>query len=160
MVGAHQFDYVVVMSSGTPRSIRFDQRVSDRLASYVAGHPGWSGSSAANRFVDEALRMEDHPGVIFRDGPTGRRAVLIGGPDVREVIRAVRSARVSEPDLSAAEIVSLISANTGVPARLIDTAIRYWAAFPDEIDTWIDEVESFEEQQLQAWERRQDLLAR
>ncbi|HEX8093366.1 hypothetical protein [Jatrophihabitans sp.] len=147
------------MSSGTPRSIRFDQRVSDRLASYVASHPGWSGSSAANRFVDEALRMEDHPGVIFRDGPTGRRAVLIGGPDVREVIRAVRSARGSEPGLGAEEIVSLVAAGTGVPARLVDIAIRYWAAYPDEIDTWIAEVEVFEEQQLQAWERRQQLLA-
>jgi hypothetical protein len=148
------------MVSGTPRSIRFDESVSDRLASYVASHPGWSGSSAANRFVDEALRMEDHPGIIFRDGPTGRRAVLIGGPDVREVIRAVRSARGSEPDLGADEIVALVSANTGTPARLIDTAIRYWAAYPEEIDTWIDEVESFEEQQLQAWERRRQLLAR
>jgi hypothetical protein len=147
------------MSSGTPRSIRFDQRVSDRLASYVASHPGWSGSSAANRFVDEALRMEDHPGVIFRDGPTGRRAVLIGGPDVREVIRAVRSARGSEPELDADAIVSLVSANTGVPARLVDIAIRYWAAYPDEIDSWIAEVELFEDQQWQAWERRQQLLA-
>ncbi len=53
-----------------------------------------------------------------------------------------------------------MSTNTGVPARLIDTAIRYWAAYPDEIDVWIDEVESFEEQALLAWERRQDLLAR
>jgi hypothetical protein len=148
------------MSSGTPRSIRFDERVSDRLTAYVASHPGWSGSSAANRFVDEALRMEDHPGVIFREGPTGRRAVLIGGPDVREVIRAVRSARASEPDLDADKIVALVSTNTGAPTRLIDTAIRYWAAYPDEIDAWINEVESFEEQALSAWERRQDLLAR
>ena len=148
------------MSSGTPRSIRFDQRVSDRLAAYVAGHPGWSGSSAANRFVDEALRMEDHPGVIFREGPTGRRAVLIGGPDVREVIRAVRSARRSEPGLDAEQIIELVRATAGISASLVDTAIRYWAAYPDEIDTWIDEVEVFEEQQLQAWERRQDLLAR
>ncbi|HEX8306025.1 MAG TPA: hypothetical protein VF612_14200 [Jatrophihabitans sp.] len=148
------------MSSGTPRSIRFDQRVSDRLAAYVAGHPGWSGSSAANRFVDEALRMEDHPGVIFREGPTGRRAVLIGGPDVREVIRAVRSARRSEPGLDAEQIIALVTATTGVSASLVDTAIRYWAAYPDEIDIWIDEVEVFEEQQLRAWERRQDLLAR
>ncbi len=148
------------MSSGSPRSIRFDERVSDRLSSYVASHPGWSGSSAANRFVDEALRMEDHPGVIFRDGPTGRRAVLIGGPDVREVIRAVKSARAAEPDLDSDEIVALVSANTGVPGRLADTAIRYWAAYPDEIDSWIEEVESFEEQALLAWERREDLLAR
>jgi hypothetical protein len=148
------------MSSGTPRSIRFDSRVSDRLASYVAAHPGWSGSSAANRFVDEALRMEDHPGVVFREGATGRRAVLIGGPDVREVIRAVRSARRAEPELDAEAVVALVSTNTGIPARLIEVAIRYWAAYPDEIDDWIVEVESFEDQQLQAWERRQDLLAR
>jgi hypothetical protein len=132
--------------------------VSERLTSYVATHPGWSGSSAANRFVDEALRMEDHPGVIFRDGPTGRRAVLIGGPDVREIIRTVKSARASEQGRNAEAIVSLVSTNTGVPARQIDTAIRYWAAYPDEIDVWIDEVESFEEQALLAWKRREDLL--
>lgn len=147
------------MSSGAPRSIRFDESVGDRLTAYVASRPGWSGSSAANRFVDEALRMEDHPGVIFRDGATGRRAVLIGGPDVREVIRAVKSARASEPGLSAEDIVALVSANTGVSARLIDTAIRYWAAFPQEIDDWIDEVELLEERALLAWERRQGLLA-
>jgi hypothetical protein len=148
------------MSSGSPRSIRFDERVSDRLRAYVASHPGWSGSSAANRFVDEALRMEDHPGVIFRDGPTGRRAVLIGGPDAREVIRAVKSARAAEPKLDADQIVALVASNTGVPAHQVETAIRYWAAYHDEIDSWIDEVETFEEQALQAWERRQDLLAR
>jgi hypothetical protein len=104
--------------------------------------------------------MEDHPGVIFRDGPTGRRAVLVGGPDVREVIRAVMSARTAEPELDADQIVALVTTNAGVPARLVETAIRYWAAYPDDIDVWIDEVESFEEQTLRAWERRQDLLAR
>lgn len=147
------------MSSGTPRSIRFDPRVSERLASYVASHPGWSGSSVANRFIDEALRMEDHPGIVFRDGPTGRRAVLIGGPDVREVIRALRSARETEPELDAEAVLALASANSGVPPRLVDTAIRYWAAYPDEIDAWISDTEAFEDDQLQAWQRRQDLLA-
>lgn len=144
----------------SPRSVRFEQQVNTRLASYVASHPGWSGSSAANRFVDEALRMEDHPGVLFREGPTGRRAVLVGGPDVREVIRAVRSARAAEPELSAEEVMALVSANTGVRERLVDIAIRYWAAYPDEIDAWIEEAAAFEEQQLRAWERRQHLLAR
>ena len=104
--------------------------------------------------------MEDHPGVIFRDGSAGRRAVLVGGPDVREVIRAIRSARVSEPDLGADEIVALVSSNSGVLGRLVDTAVCYWAAYPDEIDTWIDDVETFEERALRAWDRRQDLLAR
>jgi hypothetical protein len=39
-------------------------------------------SSAANRLVDEALRMNEHPGIVFRAGPTGRRAALAAGPGV------------------------------------------------------------------------------
>jgi len=114
----------------------------------------------ANRFVDEALRMEEHPGVLFRDGRTGRRAVLVGGPDVREVIRAVKSARTAEPELDAAAIVALVEANTAVPARLIDTAVRYWSSYPDEIDAWIADVDQLENEALAAWERQHDLLAR
>ena len=35
--------------------------------------------------------MDDHPGIVFRDGTAGRRAGLAGGPDVWEVIGALRS---------------------------------------------------------------------
>lgn len=146
------------MASSSPRSIRFDAQVNARLSAYVARHPGSSGSSVANRFVDEALRMDEHPGVLFRDGRTGRRAVLSGGPDVREVIRAVRSARAAEPDLDAASIVSLVETNTGVPTRLIDTAIRYWSAYPDEIDSWVADVDELETGVVAAWERQRELL--
>lgn len=144
----------------SPRSIRFDERVSDRLSAYVATHPGWSGSSAANRFVDEALRMEDHPGVIFRDGPSGRRAVLIGGPDIWEIVRAVRSARAAEPKLDSDAVLNLVESNAGVPVRLIHVALGYWAAFPDEIDAWITESERTETDAQAAWERQRELLAR
>jgi hypothetical protein len=148
------------MGSHTPRSIRFDDRVSKRLTAYVASHPGWSGSSAANRFVDEALRMEDHPGVIFRDGPTGRRAVLVGGPDVWEIVRAVRSTRGSESSLKPIEVLALVESNTGVPGRLIQVALRYWAAYPDEIDTWIADADELEAEAQAAWARQQELLAK
>lgn len=148
------------MSSATPRSIRFDESVSSRLTAYVSRHPGWSGSSVANRLVDEGLRMDEHPGVIFRNGATGRRAVLVGGPDVREVIRAVRSARVAERDLDPDEITELVQANTGVPLRLIDLALRYWSSYPAEIDAWLTGVEAAEDEASAAWERQQDLLAR
>jgi hypothetical protein len=147
------------MGSTLPRSVRFEAQVNARLSAYVLRHPGSSGSSVANRFVDEALRMDEHPGVVFRDGRTGRRAVLVGGPDVREVIRAVRSARSSEPDLEAGEVVALVEANTGVAARLIDVAVRYWSSYPEEIDAWIAEVEAVEAEALTAWERAQGLLA-
>ncbi|MDQ6850083.1 MAG: hypothetical protein M3070_08955 [Actinomycetota bacterium] len=148
------------MGSTTPRSVRFEERVNARLSAYVARHPGSSGSSVANRFVDEALRMEEHPGVLFRDGRTGRRAVLVGGPDVREVIRAVRSARAAEPEIDAAGVVTLVETNTGVPARLVDTALGYWSGYPEEIDAWIADVDAAEGEACAAWERQQDLLSR
>ncbi len=103
--------------------------------------------------------MEEHPGVVFRDGRTGRRAVLVGGPDVREVIWAVRSARAAEHDLDAAGVLALVETNTGVPARLVETAVRYWSAYPDEIEAWITDVDALEVDAVAAWERAQELLA-
>ncbi len=103
--------------------------------------------------------MDEHPGVLFRDGRSGRRAVLLGGPDVREVIRAVKSSRAAEPQLDAAGIVALVASNTGVPARLVDTAVRYWSSYPHEIDAWIADVDQLEADALAAWERQQHLLA-
>ena len=118
------------MSKRTATPVRFDPPVADRLASFVAANPGMSLSSAANRLVDEALRMAEHPGVIFRSGPTGRRAALAGGPDVWEVIRAIKSAHAAEPGLNSDDLVSLVSDNTGIALRLLTTAVRYWAAYP------------------------------
>lgn len=35
--------------------------------------------------VNVFVRLDERPLVTFRDGPTGRRAGLIGGPDVWEI---------------------------------------------------------------------------
>lgn len=104
--------------------------------------------------------MEDHPGVIFRGGPAGRRPVLVAGPDVWEVVRAVKSARGAEPRLGADAVISLVESNTGVPRRQIHIALRYWAAFPDEVDAWIADADEQEAEALASWQRQQDLLAR
>ena len=108
-VGMTHIDYDVVMSKRAATPVRFDPPVADRLASFVAANPGMSLSSATNRLVDEALRMAEHPGVIFRSGPTGRRAALAGGPDVWEVIRAIKSAHAAEPGLHDDDLLSLVS---------------------------------------------------
>src|ERR1700721_2528342 len=101
------------MSNRHETPVRFDPQVADRLPSFVAANPGMSLSSAANRLVDEALRMAEYPGVIFRPGPTGRRAALAGGRDVWEVIRAIKSAHAAEPGLDGDDLMSLVSDNTG-----------------------------------------------
>jgi hypothetical protein len=104
--------------------VRFEAAVGERLAAHVATHAGSSMSSTANRLVDEGLRMIDHPGVVFRDGPTGRRAGLVAAPDVWEIVRAVKSARVMEPDLDEEEILLLATTNSGLSLRLVRIAVR------------------------------------
>ncbi len=103
--------------------------------------------------------MTEHPGIIFRSGPTGRRAALAGGPDVWEVIRAVKSAHAAEPELDSDDLVSLVSGNTGIALRLVTTAIRYWAAYPGEVDAEIAAADAAEEAAEQAWLRECQLLA-
>lgn len=129
------FAYTVGMPS--PASVRFDASVVDRLSRFVAARPGLSASAATNLLVDEGLRMQEHPLVVFRDGPAGRRARLIGGPDVWEVAAAVRSARMGEPDLESADLLALVTETSGVEPRLVRAAVDYWSAFPAEIDAWI-----------------------
>ena len=147
------------MSKRPATPVRFDPPVADRLASFVVANPGMSLSSAANRLVDEAMRMAEHPGIIFRSGPTGRRAALAGGPDVWEVIRAVKAAHAAEPRLDRDDLVSLVSDNTGIALRLVTTAVRYWAAYPDEVDAEITAADAAEETAEQAWLRERQLLA-
>jgi hypothetical protein len=141
-----------------PRSIRFEDRVLDRLNAYSTRHPGLSSSAAASRFVDEGLRMELHPGVIFRDGPFGRRALLVGGPDVWEVIRAVRSARKSEPGLVEKELLELVGENSGVTERMLRIAIDYRSDYPEEIDALIEYVDQRALDLASAQARTKDLL--
>jgi hypothetical protein len=112
-----------------------------------------------SRFVDEALRMEEHPGVLFRDGPSGRRAVLIGGPDVWEVVRVVRSARAAEPDLDVEAVVGLAVETMGLPPGRVRVALDYWAAYPDEIEQQIRDADEAERAAEALWQRERRLLS-
>ena len=103
--------------------------------------------------------MSEHPGMVFRPGPTGRRAGLAGGPDMWEVVRAVKSSRTAEPALAEDDLLSLVAENTGIPVRLIRVAVRYWASYPDEVDAEIAAAEAAEGAAEDAWRRERRLLA-
>src|SRR4051812_11769210 len=62
------------------------QRLDDR-----ARVEGSSRSALIQRYVAEGLEMDEHPGIVFREGPAGRRAGLVSGPDVWEVVAVYRS---------------------------------------------------------------------
>lgn len=108
---------------------RLDVAVLDRLR-VESDRSGHSSSRLAERLIDEGLRMSEFPGVVFRPGPTGRRAVLIDGPDVWEVIGELRRAVAEE----IAEPIAATAAALGLEVGHVELAAGYHGAFPDEID--------------------------
>src|SRR5438094_8016264 len=90
---------------------------------------GASAAGLAQRLIDEGLRMADHPGVVFRDGPSGRRAALAYGPDVWEVVDTLqRTGKTGEKAIAAAAAWGELS------LAQVRAAVRYYADFRDEID--------------------------
>ncbi|MEV4346908.1 hypothetical protein AB0J83_20825 [Actinoplanes sp. NPDC049596] len=142
----------------SPRSVRFDEGVLTRLDRYVREHPGSSSSSVANMFIDEALRSYEHPGVIFRPGPTGRRAALAGGPDVWEVIAALNAVREEGTELDRASLLSELAEVTGLASGQVAVALRYYAAYPDEIDERVVLNNEVADREERLWEAQQELL--
>lgn len=111
-------------------------------------------------FIDESLRTYEHPGIIFRPGPTGRRAALSGGPDVWEIIGALHAIRAEDPDLAGHQLVDELGDVTGLDAARVSIALRYYAAFPDEIDERIAGNREVAEREEQLWVAQQNLLRR
>lgn len=107
----------------------------------------------AGRYIDEGMRLDRHPGIVFRDGPAGRRAVVVGGPDVWEIIGAVRSA----PERGE-RLIEALAARMGVPAAKVRVAIRYYAEYPVEVDAFIALVEREGREHEQALERERQLI--
>lgn len=138
----------------TPVSIRFDRDVLARLRQRAASVPGATPSGLAQRLVDEGLRMADHPGVVFRDGPAGRRPALVVGPDVWELVVFLR-----EIDERGQDAVAAAAEVFGVPEANVAAGIGYYAAFSDEIDAWITEAQEASERAEAEWARRQALLS-
>lgn len=137
-----------------PLSIRFAPEVLDRLRQRASFTPGATVSGLAQRLVDEGLRQAEHPGVVFKDGPSGRRAALVLGPDVWEVVRVLKEVdeRGEAAVAAAAELLDLTSERVRV-------ALRYYAAQSLEIDTEIAGADAASLAAEQAWRDEQRLLA-
>ena len=114
------------------RTISF--RLPDELARRVAAHADrWmtaSDSDVYRRVIDEWARLQEHPGIRFVDGPTGRRAALVGGPDVWEIVAAARDFDFDR--------VRLADTYPWLNPERLDSALRYYEAYPDEIDARIE----------------------
>ena len=98
--------------------------------------------------------MRRHPLITFRDGPTGRRACLVGGPDVWEVIGGLVGG-----DVPVEERIGRAVEVFGLRREQVEAALSYYAAFPEEVDAALAANEAAAQEAETVWRRRQQLLA-
>lgn len=132
------------MSTRKHRSFRFDPATLERLEQR-ARHTGLTQTALVERYLEEGLRHDDHPGVVFMDGPAGRRARVAGtGLDVWEVVETVQHNAGSSAEAAAYLHVS---------EEVVLVALRYYADLPYEIDAWITSNAQLFEQEEQRMRR-------
>jgi uncharacterized protein (DUF433 family) len=132
-------------------SARLDAGVVDRLERRGL-RSGLNKSRLAERYIDEGMRMEDHSGIVFREGPTGRRAGLAAGPDVWEVISALRST-----GLTGETAIQATAEWSSLSVRQVREAIDYYNAYPAEIDARIQRHDEEADAAERRW-REQSLV--
>lgn len=132
-------------------SFRFNPRTVERLRrrSHEVGAPQ---AALAERYIDEGMRIDEHPGIYFRDGGSGRRPAVLGTRlDVAQIIETLR-----QNENSIAETAEYLDIS---PAQ-VEAALRYYAAYRDEVDEWIEQSRAIAERERELWRRQQDALGR
>ena len=90
-----------------------------------------SVSDVARTLIEEGLRMEAHAGIVFRDGPAGRRPGLKNGADVWEVISCFPGGEATEAGID--HVMEMMALNESQ----VRDALRYYIDYRDDIDDWI-----------------------
>jgi len=121
----------------TPLSLRFKEDTLQRLY-FQAKLAGVPPRTLAQRMVEEAIRITEHPLIDFTDNGPARRAFLRGtGLEVWELMGIVKA---HGGDVAAA------AESTGRSLAQVEAAIAYYGAYPDDIDDLIEaNVRAYEE---------------
>ena len=139
-------------STAAPRhtSFRFSASTAERLEAR-ARELGISRTKLAERYIDEGLRTDRHPAIVFRDGAAGRRAALAGTRlDVWQVIDTVRNEGGS---------VAAAARLLGQPEARVAAAVRYYAEFKGEVDAFAAAARAAAAEAEAAWQREREALA-
>ena len=92
---------------------------------------GATFSEVATGLLREAVRMRRAPGIVFMDGPTGRRAVIAGtGLEVWEIVAQFRE--VGE------DFGELEECYPWLGRVQLSSALAYYELYPEEIEARIE----------------------
>lgn len=135
-----------------PTSFRLPEDLLARIEEQARAE-GTSVSGLVSSMLDEAVKIRRFPGIVYRPGPTGRRAAVAGGPDVWELVRAVK-----ETTGRRERRITSVAKELGVSSAALRLAIDFYTAFPAEIDERIAEDERAAERVRELVQRREKLL--
>lgn len=126
------------MAGTLTKSLRIPRDTLEEIAHQFRGR---DFSSAANELLAEALKMRRCPGIVFADGPTGRRARISGASvDVWEVVSAYESV-----DRNWTRLEQAFHWLTDTQLR---AALGYYRCYPGEVDARIRANESWTPERL------------
>lgn len=117
-------------------SYRLDEGLKQGVAARAA-EEGIAEAALVSRMLAEGLKTAAHPGVVYRGGPSGRRAGLAGGPDLSEVVTAVRHA----PGRGDGKVIQAAE-QLGLPDHLVRLALAFASVHPDEVEARISDNEA------------------
>ena len=141
------------MATSRATSYRLDPALKTRLETQSRAE-GTSERALLERLLAEGLDILHHPGIVYRDGPTGRRAALAVGPDVWEVASALRHTRGGEEKRIAA-----LAEQFDLHPRHIRTAIDFAAAHREQIEREVAANDIAIEEARKLAEQRARLMA-
>lgn len=102
---------------------------------------GATFTEVATSLLREAVRMRRVPGIVFMDGPTGRRAVIAGtGLDVWEIIAQFREIEEDYEELE--------KCYPWLGRTQLSSALAYYEIYPEEIDARIEQEERWTPERL------------
>jgi uncharacterized protein (DUF433 family) len=130
--------------------MRPSRRTLDRLRER-ARLLGQKQTTLAERYLEEGVLMDEHPGVHFVDGAMGRRPAVLGtGLDVWEIALAAK-----DSGGSLAETAAYLE----IDPRFVESALRYYGSNREEIDEWIQRVNAFNEREEAAWRAAREAVS-
>lgn len=141
------------MPADRATSYRLHGNVKERLRQRaVAEHT--TERALLERLVSEGIDTLEYPGIVYRDGPTGRRAALAVGPDVWEVVSALRHTTGTQEHR-----VFVLSEQFDVHPRQIRLAIDFAARHRGDIEAEVAANDDAAEEVRQLAEQRERLMA-
>lgn len=125
-------------------SVQKSIRIPDEVAKAIQEEAESSGrdfSAIANELLAEATRMKRCPGILFADGPSGRRARIAGtGLDVWEIISTYKSLNRDDGRLR--------NSYHWLSEPQLRAALSYFRLYPVEIERQLARNEAWSKEQL------------